>query len=131
MSDTKDQERQSENSVADRRRYARFQLLEYAMVYEGENEEPTRSVVVDISLGGLQTRSRKAFEVGQKCLLVVGRGSGRPMTVHAEVRYCAPVADSALFSIGFRFKPESTHERVELVDYVHGIFRSQGETLIV
>lgn len=100
------------------------------MVYEEEGQEPVRAVVVDISLGGLQTRSRRQFETGKPCLLVVGRGSGRPMTVRAEVRYCTPVTGSALFATGFRFRPESTHERVELVDYVHGIFRAQGESLV-
>ncbi len=121
----------SEQKHSDRRRHARFELLEYAMVYSEEGQEPAPSVMVDISLGGMQTRSRRTLDAGTPCEVVIGRGTEKPLVVHADVTYSRRVDDSGLFAVGFRFKPKTTAERVELVDYVHAVFQTQGETLII
>jgi len=117
----------SEQKSTDRRRHARFELLEYAMVYANPSAEPIRSVVVDISLGGMQIRSRHDISSGSNCFIVIGRGASQPLTVHADATYSHKIDQSDLFATGFRFKP--TKERVELVDYVHGVFQNQGDNL--
>jgi c-di-GMP-binding flagellar brake protein YcgR len=117
-------------SCPDKRRYARFEMLEYVMVYREHEVEPETAVLVDISLGGAQTRSRHSMEVGEVCLLAIATGNSSTVTVTAEVRYCYPVKHSDLYAIGYRFLPETVEERLQLVDYVHDVFQRQGELLI-
>lgn len=116
--------------ISDQRRHARFELLDYALVRRGGETEQLRSVVVDVSLGGLQMRSREKFEAGESVTLTIGRGTDDPITVNCDVRYCVPLEESDLFATGFRFVPRSTGERIEWVDYVHAVFQAQGESLV-
>ncbi|MCU0315245.1 MAG: PilZ domain-containing protein [Fimbriimonadaceae bacterium] len=115
---------------SDRRRHARFELLDYAIIAKPDVEESVRSVVVDISLGGLQIRSRYQFQQGEAFKMTIGRGNNQPVTINAEVRYSTPIEDSDLFSTGFRFVPQTAVERIEWVEYVHGVFKLQGEMLV-
>lgn len=112
------------------RRDNRFELLDYAIANRPGHSSAIRSVVVDVSLGGLQVRSRTQFETSEVCNLTIGRGQLSPIQVHAEVRYSVPVEDSDLFATGFRILPESVGERIEWVDYVHAVFQVQGEALV-
>ena len=114
----------------DNRRDHRFELLDYALAKPKGSEAVLRSVVVDVSLGGLQVRSRFKFNPGEICELTIGRGQLVPLHVHGEVRYCTPIEDSDLFATGFRLMPESVGERIEWVDYVHSVFQVQGEALL-
>lgn len=116
----------------DKREHARFELLEYALLGSKKAEAaspPQRAVVVDVSLGGLQIRSRSAFDEGALMRLTVGRAGDEPVAVVAEVRYSIPVEDSDLYATGFRVRPENREQRIEWVDYVHAVFQSQGEML--
>lgn len=122
----------NENSEqTDQRRHARFELLDYALLHgDAKNQhEPDRAVVVDVSLGGLQIRSKAKFTDGEVYRLSVGRVEGDPLEVTAEVRYSIPVEDSDLCATGFKIKPENNDQRIAWVDYVHGVFQSQGEFL--
>ncbi len=114
----------------DSRRDNRFELLDYAIASRPGHSRTIRSVVVDVSLGGLQVRSRFQFESGEVCTLSIGRGQMSPLQVHAEVRYSVPIEESDLFATGFRLLPESVGERIEWVDYVHAVFQVQGEALL-
>ena len=114
----------------DKRRHARFELLEYALVFRPIEIEAERAVVVDISLGGLQTRSRGSLAVGEQCLLTIGQGNDVPLRLTAEVRHSRPVDGSDLFATGFRFLPASSEERMALVNYIHNAFQRQGESLL-
>ena len=115
---------------ADRRRHARFELLDYAIIEDKQDSTQVRSVVVDISLGGLQIRSRTQFKPLEILYMTIGRGNNVPVRIRAEVRYSTPIEDSDLFATGFRFAPESASERIEWAEYVHNIFKLQGETLV-
>lgn len=120
-----------EIDLSDRRRHSRFELLDYAIMTKDGSVETVRSVIVDISLGGLQVRSRLPFEAGARYTIQVGRGDDRdPITIHAESRHSKPIDETDLFSTGFRLTPDSAIERIEWVEYVHGIFKLQGEMLI-
>ena len=115
----------------DQRRHARFELLDYALL-SGDSEQQSdheRAVVVDVSLGGLQIRSKAKFSEGEVYRLKVGRTGGEPLEVVAEVRYSIPVEDSDLCATGFKVKPEHNEQRIAWVDYVHAVFQSQGEFL--
>ncbi len=114
---------------SENRRDNRFELLDYAIASRLGHSN-IRSVVVDVSLGGLQVRSRSQFETSEVCTLSIGRGQLSPLQVHAEVRYSVPIEDSDLFATGFRIVPESVGERIEWVDYVHAVFQVQGEALL-
>lgn len=114
----------------DHRRDHRFELMDYAVATRPNHEGSFRSVVVDISLGGLQVRSRTEFVPGEICSLSIGRGNQPPLQIHGEVRYSQAIEDSDLFATGFRLLPESMGERIEWVDYVHNVFQVQGESLL-
>ena len=114
----------------DKRQHARFDLLEYALIQQGAKTETVRSVVIDVSLGGLQIRSRYQFDAGASYDLRIGRVSNEPLQIQAEVRYCIPIEGTDLYATGFRCIPENTKQRTEWVDYVHAVFQSQGEYLV-
>ncbi len=118
-----------EFDFSDRRRHARFELLEYAIVRKEGSNDSTRSVIVDISLGGLQLRSRTPFEPGHQFVLEIGRGDIDPIKIYAEARESTPIEDSDLFSTGFRLTPQNALERIEWVEYVHTVFKCQGDLL--
>ena len=113
----------------DRRRHARFELLDYAVITPVDGGESVRSVIVDISLGGLQLRTRTEFALNKSYEIVIGRGDDEPIKVFAEARHAVPIEDSDLFSVGFRLTPKTAVERIEWVEYVHGIFKTQGDIL--
>ena len=114
---------------ADTRKYARFSVLEYAMVFVEETTEPLRSVVVDVGLGGIQILCRQKLLVGQICHLTIGRTDGTSLDVPGEVRFSHAMENSELFATGMRFKPETHEQRSELVDYVHAVFQRQADLL--
>ena len=119
-------------SKTDKRQHARFELLEYVLMggpTGKSSSQPERAVVVDVSLGGLQIRSRSTFEEGALLQLTVGRAGNDPIFVVAEVRYSIPVEDSDLYATGFRVRPEDRTQRIAWVDYVHEVFQNQGELL--
>ena len=100
----------------DKREHARFELLEYVLLGGPEDDaasQPSRAVIVDVSLGGLQIRSRSPFVEDAVAQLTIGRADKEPVTVIAEVRYSIPVEDSDLFATGFRVRPENKEQRDE------------------
>jgi c-di-GMP-binding flagellar brake protein YcgR len=111
----------------DTRRYARFEMFEYALVYVPSLTEPVRTVVVDIGLGGLQLRSRGALPAGEICVVHVGSSDGRSFELRGEVRYSTPMPDTDIHSTGIRFLPDSHEDRVEIAEYVHAVFQRQSE----
>jgi hypothetical protein len=92
-------------------------------------EEPIRCVVVDVSLGGLQVRSKLAAPVGLQCTLHIAQLGGKPLRVKGEVRHVAEVPGMDLISSGFRFLPETQEERVAIMEYVHGVFLRRSELM--
>lgn|SRR5690606_13908773 len=118
-----------EHNLSDRRKHARFELMDYAIVTLEGGTDATRSVIVDISLGGLQLRSRSPFIYGGKYRLEIGRGHDNPVVIHGEALHSKAIDDSELFSTGFRLTPTTAMERIEWVEYVHTVFKAQGEML--
>jgi hypothetical protein len=114
----------------DHRQFARFELLEYAMIVNKDSNESSRSVIIDVSLGGLQVRSRHQFPIGGNYMLNISRADADPLVVEAEARYCIQIEDTDLFATGFRCLPATTAQRMQWVDYVHAIFQSHGEHLV-
>lgn len=115
---------------SDQRRYARFEVLDYAKVTSDKIKEPISAVVVDVGLGGIQIRSREQLTEGDSCTLVIGREDGSPLTIKAEVRTVRPIEDSDLFGAGCRFLPDNHTERMAIAEYVHMVFQRQGEKLV-
>lgn len=109
--------------VRDNRRHARFELFEYALVYRDGATETQNALIVDVSIGGVQVRSRERYVEGEMLNLVIGRGWEPPTKVTVEVRHSQPVDDGELVSTGFRFKPRTPQERMDLVDYLHEVFQ--------
>ena len=114
----------------DVRQHARFELLEYAVITEPQTGNSTRSIVIDVSLGGLQVRSKHEFAPNETFLLNFGRGDSDPIAIEAESRYCVAIEGSDLFATGFRCIPTTTAQRMQWVEYVHSIFQMQGEHLV-
>jgi hypothetical protein len=114
---------------ADTRRFARFHVLEYALIFSPEGFEPIRSVVVDVGLGGLQVLARKQYPVGDVCSLQIGKADGSRIMVPGQVRFSQPMNGSGLFQTGLRFVPETHEQKSEVVEYVHRIFQRQADML--
>jgi hypothetical protein len=119
----------SASSAADRREHPRFVLLEYARIKSLEQTE-TSSVLVDVSLGGLQVRSRYQYEAGSTVEVTIGRGDLEPVTLNAEVRYSLPIAKSDLFATGLKFDGKDRTNNVSWAQYVNAILQTQGEALL-
>jgi len=115
---------------SDRRSFARFEILDYAMVSLLAEEAAIRSVVVDVSLGGCQIRSREQFHPGQVYVLTIGRGNNHPVAIQATARYCKLMDDCDLYATGFQFKSGTASERIAWAEYVHEVFKEQGEMLL-
>ena len=113
----------------DQRRHARFELLDYAFVQNPDRSDGHRAVIVDVSLGGFQTRSRDRIPADRFLVVTVGQAGATPVEVHVESRYSVDVKNSELFATGFKVKPESDEERIQWVNYVHSVFQAQGELL--
>lgn len=118
-----------DHNLSDRRKHARFELMDYAILTKDGSTDSTRSVIVDISLGGLQVRSKVPFEDTTKYKLEIGRGNTSPIVIHAESMHSKAIEESDLFSTGFRLTPATALERIEWVEYVHCVFKAQGEML--
>lgn len=114
----------------DQRQHHRFELLEYAAIHAPPPLSTIFAVVVDISLGGLQTRSRYELPVGTRCRVLIGQGGDEPIELCAEVRYSRKLPDSELYASGLRFVETESWDRIALVNYIHGIFSRQGEQLL-
>jgi hypothetical protein len=113
----------------DQRKHVRYELVDFAMLESAALEEPARCVVVDVSLGGLQVRSKVALPVGSHCVLVVAQLGAKPLRIRGEVRHSGPVAGSDLLSSGFRFLPETNEDRIAIMEYVHGVFLRRSELM--
>jgi c-di-GMP-binding flagellar brake protein YcgR len=113
----------------EQRQHLRYEVLDYALIYT-DAEEPIRSVVVDIGLGGLQVRTREPIPNGTSCDLKIGNMEHPPVSIRGEVRYVQPVPGCELYSVGIRFLPESHQQRADVAEYVHSVFQRQAETLI-
>lgn len=119
----------SHDQSDNRREHQRFSLLEFARLKIGDVEE-TSSVLVDISLGGLQVRSRNQYPAGATVAVSIGRGDIEPITVQAEIRYSLPIKKSDLYATGLRIVGNGDDLTRKWVTYVHEIFKIQGEALL-
>lgn len=113
----------------DKRRYIRYEVLDYALAYTSSALEPLHVVIVDIGLGGLQLRSRKILTLGDKCKLHIGSPDHPPTVLVGEVRHSMPVPDSDLIATGIRFLPKTHDERLAIAEYVHTVFQRQCDLL--
>jgi c-di-GMP-binding flagellar brake protein YcgR len=118
-----------EQQNSDKRRYLRYEVLDYALVQVEGDSIAKRSVIVDIGLGGLQLRMRDELPLGTICILNVGNLEHQPVVIRGEVRHTAVVEGSDLFSIGVRFMPENHEQRSAVAEYVHSVFQRQADML--
>lgn len=120
----------SYSQASDKRRYLRYEMLDYALAYV-DDSEAIKAVIVDIGLGGMQLRSKEALTVGAHCKVHIGRLHGDPIVLAGEIRHCGAVEDSDLFATGIRFCPENHEERLAIAEYVHGVFQRQCDKLLL
>ena len=113
----------------DNRRYARFETLECAMLYAGDDPEPIRVIIADIGLGGVQLRSKEPVPLDKALELHIGRNDGQePLAVKGKVLYSHP-GEEPMYVTGFCFMPETHDERIAVAEYVHGVFQQQFDML--
>lgn len=115
----------------DKRRYLRYEILDYAVVHADGWSKSVNTVIVDISLGGVQLRSKDSLPVGSHCMIRVGCGDLPPIALRGEVMHCTPLDDSDLLTSGVRFIPENHGDRMAIAEYVHAIFQRQCDNLMV
>jgi hypothetical protein len=113
----------------DKRRYIRYELLDYAvMTIEGQTET-VNVVITDIGLGGIQIRTKALLNSGGRCVIQVACDKGETLDLRGEIRHISPVSNSDLFSAGVRFVPENHEERMSVAEFVHQVFQRQAEEL--
>ena len=115
-------------NMNDNRRFARFELLECAMLYVGKETEPIRVIIADIGLGGVQLRSKEPIPLDQPLMLHIGRDDKDPIQMKGSVLYSHP-GEEPLYVTGFCFMPETHEERIAVAEYVHGVFQNQFDAL--
>ena len=115
----------------DKRRYLRYEILDYAVVQLDGDSGEINTVIADISLGGVQLRSRVPIEAGRLCTIRVGWHDGGPVGLRAEVRHCHRIPDSELYTTGMKFMPDNHDDRVAIAEYVHQTFERQCDNLMV
>ena len=111
----------------DQRRHVRYELIEFALLEADSVPDPIRCIIVDVSLGGLQIRSKCDLPVGVVCFLNISPLDRKPIRMRGEVRHSGPVEGTELVGSGFRFLPESQEERVAIMEYVHNAFLRRAE----
>jgi c-di-GMP-binding flagellar brake protein YcgR len=112
---------------SDQRRHVRYELIDFALLEADSVKDPIRCVIVDVSLGGLQIRSKTALPVGEKCSLRIARLGKKPIRIQGEVRHSGGMKGADLVASGFRFLPDDQDERVEIMEYVHSVFVRRSE----
>ena len=117
-----------DRTTTDNRRFARFEMLECAMVYVGDATEPVRVMIADIGLGGVQLRSKESLPPDQPLKLHIGRDGMDPLVVNGRILY-SHLGEDPMYVIGFGFMPESHEERIAVAEYVHGVFQTQFDAL--
>ncbi len=113
----------------DQRRHTRYELVDFALLEARSLEEPVRCVITDVSLGGIQVRSKIAPPIGEHCVLHIAQLGRKPIKVRGEVRHSEFIEGSDLFGSGFRFLPETHEDRIEIMEYVHGVFLRRSELM--
>ncbi len=113
----------------DKRRYIRYEVLDYSLVEINGVVDATNAIIVDIGLGGLQLRTKSAIDIGKSVKIQVGRVDQPALILKGEVRHCSLIPQSDLFGIGVRFMPDTHDERMAIAEYVHSIFQRQCDLL--
>ena len=113
----------------DQRRHVRYELVDFALLEAPSATEPIRCVVVDVSLGGIQVRSRVALPVGEQCVLHIAQLGRKPLRIRGEVRHTERIPGSELLSSGFRFLPETHEDRIAVMEYVHAVFLRRSDLM--
>ena len=114
---------------SDQRRYARFEILDYATVTGGSAGASDTAMVVDVGLGGLQLRWKNPGEVGDAIVISIGRNGAEPLDIQVQVTNKRQI-EADLWAVGCRFLPGSHEQRVAVAEYVHNVFQRQGERLV-
>lgn len=114
---------------SDKRRYVRYELLDYAVMSVDGEHDSANIVITDIGLGGIQIRSKKPLVSGTKCVIHVGCTDGLTLDLRGEIRHATNVPNSDLFSAGVRFIPENHNERMSVAEFVHQVFQRQADEL--
>ncbi len=113
------------------RRHKRWEIFEYALLQREGEESPEPGILVDLSLGGFQVRTKSLFEAGEKCHVVISWPGHENISIAAEVRYSKPMDEEKMHFIGLRFLPDTVDQRVALVNYIHDRFLADMERLAV
>ena len=119
------------SKASDKRRFLRYEMLDYALVFATEIDQPVKAVIVDIGLGGLQFRSKEEVPVGLICKIQIGRMNGDPLILAGEIRHVSDIPGSDLIATGVKFCPETHEERLAIAEYVHGVFQRQCDKLLI
>ncbi len=114
---------------SDKRRYVRYELLDYAVMSVENSQGSVNIVITDIGLGGIQIRSRSELISGEKCVIHVACMDGTTLDLRGEIRHATNVPNSDLFSAGVRFIPENHQERMSVAEFVHQVFQRQADEL--
>lgn len=116
--------------IVEHRKHSRFSILEYALLQLDKKPISVRTLIVDISMGGAQLRSRTECKVGDKAYLIVGTFKDVPLKIPVTVRYCNTIDTGLLYAVGLKFSPKTKLQKAQVTNFVHNLFVTQGELLL-
>lgn len=111
----------------EKRRHTRYETMEYALLFPNGAPDPVSGIVLDISIGGLRFESRTNFEEGTVLLMQIGQGGELPIMTSVEVRYCGIDRETGLYSVGVKFMPGASENRMRVVKYIHDHFLANND----
>jgi hypothetical protein len=95
--------------------------MEFGMLWrkgqKGDSERVCPAIITNVSLGGVQMKTRMPIEPSQELTLELAGESG-PVFLPGDVRYAKNGSADGIHTLGFRFKPETSKDREELAKFV-------------
>lgn len=82
-----------------------------------DSGEIVRAVIADVSLGGLQARTRCAIGLNEFVRVTIGRDAAQPLKLDAYVKYVIPL-DHGFYGVGLEFALADDIERAHVARFV-------------
>ncbi len=107
----------------DDRVYVRYDILECGMLWRPSGPLPERvgpALITNISIGGVQFRTKGCIESAEDLLLQLGSDDG-PVFIPGRVRYLANGNANGMQTFGFNFIPKNVKDKEAIARYVMAI----------
>ncbi len=113
----------------ERRKEPRLIHFEFAKFYAVQHSVPLSALIVDVSLGGAQIRTRAKCNEGESCRIQIQKDDHGHIEIPGQISYCLETGGSNLYAVGVKFLPVTMGQKNDIANYVHNIFLEQNTFL--